>query len=239
MRRLSGSVLIAGLTIGLMPSSVKGVQPSDRVFLLLVDDLHLDFRSTPRMRELVIRRVLPVLLRDGGSVGVVTTGYSSVSMAPTTDGDGALSVVRRITGNASRSDQILDPRQSDEQLWRAKVAIATAKDAIKALNEMSAGQKVLLYFSGGYGGQVVETELADLASAASRSGVAIYTFEARGLVGGPYPAPGVADERAWTAYARDAQNGLRNLAESTGGWMVSAPGELENWIAQVVRTASH
>src|SRR4029450_6099353 len=55
-----------------------------RVFLVLLDSLHLDFRSTPRTREL-IKKMLKLLIHEGDMFGIVTTGYSSISEQLTYD----------------------------------------------------------------------------------------------------------------------------------------------------------
>src|SRR5689334_7028966 len=47
-----------------------------RVFLIFIDDLHLDFRMTPRTRDLM-QRMLKNLVHDGDMFGIVSTGTSS------------------------------------------------------------------------------------------------------------------------------------------------------------------
>ncbi len=44
-----------------------------RIFLLFVDDLHLDFRNTPRIRDL-FKKISTELIHDGDMFGIVSTG---------------------------------------------------------------------------------------------------------------------------------------------------------------------
>lgn len=222
------------LAVLLAVAGLGRTQAEERVFLLFVDDLHLEFRSTPRVRELMTRRILPMVSRDGSLVGLVTTGYSSVAIKATRDQEALLSGIPMITGSALPPDEILDPRGTGESLRRATIAIATARDAIKTMASVSEGHKAMIYLSGGYGGQDVAADLLDLASEAHRAGVAIHAFEARGLVGASGPPPSPANDAAWQAYSREAYDSLLRLADSTGGQMVSTQGEVDAAIAQMV-----
>ena len=228
MKRLSRVIVFTVLATWFGSPAAPGAQGSGHLFVLFVDDLHLEFRSTPRLRELMVRRILPVLTREQQLIAVVTTGYSSVSIAPTTEMEVALSGIRRITGSGLRPDEILAPRGPDEGLHRARIAIATARQTIEALATRATGRKVVvIYLSGGYGEARVATDLSELASTANRVNATVHAFESRGLVGGPSPAPSVANESAWMAYYSDAQNSLRALAFATGGQMVSSPSEVD------------
>ncbi len=54
------------------------------MFLIFIDDLHLDFRMTPRTRDLM-KRMLKNLVHDGDMFGIVSTGTSSISEQLTYD----------------------------------------------------------------------------------------------------------------------------------------------------------
>jgi hypothetical protein len=212
----------------------QGREP--QLFLVFVDDLHLDFRSTPRLRELT-KKVMRLLIQDGDRLALVTTGYSSVAVAPTSDSQQIISGLSRITGGGLRADQNVDPEQGAERTRRATIAIATARDAVRVMASKANGPFAVLYFSGGYAGQSVEADLFELVSDAFRASAVIYAFAPR-LVGGPMPPPSVGNESAWDAYERAAQDSLRNLAGSTGGQLVSSIGEFDSALAQIARTAN-
>ena len=69
-----------------------------RVFLLFVDDLHMDFQNTPRIRE-IFRKMLKNLIHDGDMWGMVSTGTSSISIDLTYDRALLDDAINRISGN--------------------------------------------------------------------------------------------------------------------------------------------
>jgi hypothetical protein len=86
-------------------------------------------------------------------VAIISTGSSSVAVAPTSNVARLTSGLSRITGGGLKPNQILDPEWADERLSRAKIAIAAARDAIRVVASRVAGPVVVLYFSGGYAEQ--------------------------------------------------------------------------------------
>jgi hypothetical protein len=236
MRQLCGSIVFVVVqALGWASWDVEGAQQSNRLLVLLVDDLHFDFRATPRMRDMLVRRILPPLIRDDDSVGLVTTGYSSIAIAPTRDREAVLAEIRNIVGSAIRADDLLAPASTDERLRRAVVAIGTARDAIQAMASITARTKTLLYVSGGYGDGRVAPDLSELVAAANRANVTIHAFDALGLAGGPAPVPSATNSAAWLTYSRDAFDSLQRLADSTGGQIVSRPEDLDTAITQMTR----
>jgi VWFA-related protein len=213
-----------------------------RIFLLVLDDLHLEFRETPRTRALVTRILLTVV-HDGDLVGVVTTGYSSISERLTYDRQVAESAIRRVTGGGLRPEQIFDGRQLGEVRNRARVAFTTAHDLLKQLEGVRNRRKTVVLVSGGYdvdptrGGSPpsdtdLARELAELTRAANRANATIHAIDPRGLVLGADPPQGVpvAD---WNAYLRDAQDSLRVLAMETGGQLIANQNEVDTALQRI------
>ena len=54
------------------------------IFLIIVDDLHLDFRNTGRIRDL-FKRISRTLVHEGDMFSIVSTGPSSLAIDPTYD----------------------------------------------------------------------------------------------------------------------------------------------------------
>jgi len=77
---------------------VPSAQPTVR-WLIVVDDLHFDFRNTGHVRTLV-KTVVAVLFRDGDEVAMYSTGPSALSVAWTSDHRIVENAVRNIAGNA-------------------------------------------------------------------------------------------------------------------------------------------
>jgi VWFA-related protein len=137
----------------ILPRNRPTNDAAGRVFLLFIDDLHLDFRSTPRTREL-IQKMLKSLIHDGDMFGIVTTGTSSISQQLTYDRQILSSAVERITGNGLKAQEVIQGGQGangpTELRHRAHVAFSTAYDLMKNLEKLQNRRKAVIYISSGY-----------------------------------------------------------------------------------------
>jgi VWFA-related protein len=137
----------------ILPPTRPTNDAAGRVFLLFVDDLHLDFRSTPRTRDL-FNRMLRNLIHEGDMFGIVTTGTSSLSIQLTYDRQVLQDAIKRITGNALRTEDIIKGQQSSrgptELRHRAHVAFSTAYELMKNLEQLRNRRKAVIYVSSGY-----------------------------------------------------------------------------------------
>ncbi len=61
---------------------------SGRIFLFFVDDLHLQFQNTGRVRDL-FKKIAKNLVHDGDMFGIVSSGPSSIAVDMTYDRDAA------------------------------------------------------------------------------------------------------------------------------------------------------
>ncbi len=131
-----------------------------RVFLIFVDDLHLDFRQTPRTREL-IKKMLRNLIHEGDMFGIVSTGTSSISEQLTYDRQVLESAISRVTGGGLRSEDIIKGMQGaqgpTELRYRAHVAFSTAYELMKNLENLKNRRKAVIYISSGYDFNPFET----------------------------------------------------------------------------------
>ena len=143
-----------------LPASRPTSDAAGRVFLLFIDDLHLDFRSTPRVRSL-IEKMLTNLIHEGDLLGIVSTGPSSISQDLTYDRQVLAAAVKRITGGGLRADEIIKGMQSAQGLaelrYRAHVAFSTAYDLMTNLEGLRNRRKAVLYVSSGYDFNPFET----------------------------------------------------------------------------------
>ncbi len=131
-----------------------------RVFLIFIDDLHLDFRLTPRTRDLM-NRMLKNLVHDGDMFGIVSTGTSSISEQLTYDRQVLEAAVGRVTGGGLRPDDLIKSMQSAqgpaELRYRAHVAFSTAYQLMKNLEAVRNRRKAVIYISSGYDFNPFET----------------------------------------------------------------------------------
>jgi VWFA-related protein len=126
---------------------------SGRIFLFFVDDLHLQFQNTGRVREL-FKKVAKNLVHDGDMFGIVSSGPSSIAIDMTYDRNRLDEAIKKIAGNELKpSDIIQGPSGSEgpsEVRYRAHVAFSTVEDTLNNLEKVHNRRKALVYVSDGY-----------------------------------------------------------------------------------------
>ncbi len=144
----------------ILPPSRPTNDAAGRIFLVFLDDLHLDFQSTPRVREL-IKKMLRNLIHEGDMFGIVSTGTSSISEQLTYDRQVLEGAISRATGGALKPEDIIKGQQSAqgnaELRYRAHVAFSTAYDLMKNLEQVRNRRKAVIYISSGYDFNPFET----------------------------------------------------------------------------------
>jgi VWFA-related protein len=124
-----------------------------RVFLVFIDDLHLDFSETPRLRTL-LKDMLRNLIHEGDMFGVVSTGTSSISQQLTYDRQILEGISNRIAGGGMKPQDIINASNAvgpgSELRHRAHVAFSTAYDLVNNLQQISDRRKAVVFISSGY-----------------------------------------------------------------------------------------
>jgi VWFA-related protein len=124
-----------------------------RIFLIFVDDLHLDFRNTGRIRDL-FKRIHKNLVHDGDMFGIVSTGPSSIAVDLTYDQKRLVEAMNKIAGNGLKPGEIINgPEGSQgpsEVRYRAHVAFSTLMDILDRLEKVHNRRKAVIYVSEGY-----------------------------------------------------------------------------------------
>ena len=137
----------------ILPAARPTNDTAGRVFLIFIDDLHLDFRLTPRTRDLM-QRMLKNLVHDGDMFGIVSTGTSSISEQLTYDRQVLESAVSRVTGSGLRPEDLIKTAQTSqgpaELRYRAHVAFSTAYQLMRNLEQLRNRRKAVIYISSGY-----------------------------------------------------------------------------------------
>ena len=136
-----------------LPESRPAPGSSGRVFFVFVDDAHLNFRDTARVRQL-FKQISDELIHDGDLFGVVSTGTSSIAINPTYDRRRLAEAAQKLAGGALTSTDILSaPSGSQgpaEVRHKAHVAFSTARDIVAQLEQIHDRRKALIYISNGY-----------------------------------------------------------------------------------------
>ncbi len=126
---------------------------SGRIFLFFVDDQHLQFGNTGRIREL-FKKISKELVHDGDLFGIVSSGPSSIQVDMTYDRTRIDEAIKKMTGNELKPTEIINgsggPGGPTEIRYRAHVAFSTMNDALKNLELVHNRRKALVWVSDGY-----------------------------------------------------------------------------------------
>src|SRR5919202_2452480 len=105
---------------------------SGRIFLFFVDDLHLQFQASGRVREL-FKKISKTLIHDGDLFGIVSSGPSSISVDMTYDRKRLDQAINKITGDGLKPSEIVQGASGSggptELRYRAHVAFSTMEEA--------------------------------------------------------------------------------------------------------------
>jgi VWFA-related protein len=137
----------------ILPPKRAVADVSGRIFLFFVDDLHLQFNNTGRIRDL-FKRISRDLVHDGDMFGIVSSGPSSIAIDMTYDKSRIDEAIKKIAGNELKPTDIINgPSGAEgpsEVRYRAHVAFSTMYDALKNLETVHNRRKALVWVSDGY-----------------------------------------------------------------------------------------
>ena len=137
----------------ILPPTKPTNDAAGRIFIIFVDDLHLDFRNTGRIRDL-FKKISKELIHEGDMFGIVSTGPSSLAIDLTYDRKRLDVAINKISGAGLALKDILDQPEGAQGVaeirYRAHVAFSTAYDIMKSLEQVHNRRKAFIYVSNGY-----------------------------------------------------------------------------------------
>ena len=137
----------------LLPPPRPTNDASGRIFLILVDDLHMDFRNTGRIRD-IFKKIRKELIHDGDMFAIVSTGPSSIAQDATYDIKRLDEAINKISGAGLKPSEIIETPDGSqgppEVRYRAHVAFSTAYEMLQNLKQVHNRRKALIYVSNGY-----------------------------------------------------------------------------------------
>jgi VWFA-related protein len=144
------------------PSAPEGVilptvrrinDTSGRIFIFFLDDLHLQFQGTGRVRE-IFKKIERNLIHDGDLFGIVSSGPSSLSIDLTYDKKRLMEAIEKMTGDGMKPSDIISMSNTaggpTELRHRAHVAFSTMIQALNNLEKVHDRRKALVWVSEGY-----------------------------------------------------------------------------------------
>jgi len=242
-----GTVVLKPKPIGAVRSAPASpvTAPHGTIWLIFVDDLHVDFRSTGRLRGL-LKTISSELIHVGDMFGIGSSGPSSLSIDVTSDRKLLEVAIAKTYGNALTLSDTLRLTNgavySNEVRVRATLALSAAYEMMMSLEQVHNRRKAFIYIGNGYTfdlspdgsattsgtspflGQSsdfavarLRDHLLELTRRARHSLVTIFAIDPRGLAGAPTMDPSV-DSVAWRNYWTNTRNSLRMMSEPTGGF---------------------
>ena len=137
----------------ILPPSRPKNDTAGRIFLIIVDDLHLDFRNTGRIRDL-FKKISKQLVHEGDMFSIVSTGPSSLAIDPTYDRKILDEAIKKITGSGLKPSDIIQGSEGadgpSEVRYRAHVAFSTAYDMLTQMEKINNRRKAVIWVSNGY-----------------------------------------------------------------------------------------
>jgi len=230
---------------------------TQRIVVFFVDDLHLDFNNTARLRDL-LRRVAAELARDGDLVAFASDGPSQIPGAMSADPAATAEAIQRVAGYGLRPKEIrsdLARGGPSEVLYRAHVALTAACEQIERRQEYRGRRKTLVFVSNGFDvGPLtaardpitvstrpaspdrnfsVGADFAALVAAARRTSVILHTLDAGSMIGNEGSPDPSFSQTEWERFRTARQATLAELSGATGGLTVTSAGDLEAALKQI------
>ena len=130
--------------------------PSDstgRIFLFFVDDLHLQFRNSARVRQ-IFKKISEQLVHQGDLFGIVSSGPSSIAIDMTYDRNRIDEAIEKIHGSGLSPMELIQTSTGTEGpaelRHRANVAFSTMSEGLAILERVNNRRKALVWVSEGY-----------------------------------------------------------------------------------------
>jgi VWFA-related protein len=136
-----------------LPPVRRVTDTSGRIFLFFVDDLHLQFQNSGRVREL-FKKIARNLVHDGDLFGIVSSGPSSIAIDMTYDKKRLDEAINKIAGSGLKPTEIIQHGSGSEGptelRYNAHVAFSTMREGLENLEKVHNRRKALVWVSEGY-----------------------------------------------------------------------------------------
>lgn len=137
----------------LLPTVRPANQAAGRVFLLVIDDLHLNVHDTPHVRAL-LKKIAATLIHEGDLFAVISTGPSAIEEQVTYDRHRLQAAIGKVKGSGLELQDLFETPEGaqgpPDVRRRAHVAFSTAYRLLQNLGQVRDRRKALILISNGY-----------------------------------------------------------------------------------------
>jgi len=206
--------LVTGSMVQSRPATLARA-PAGIAWLIFVDDLHMDFRNTGRIREF-LQFISGRLMRDEDVVVIRASGPSPVTMGATSDRAVIDAAIRKVSGAGLQPREISELAKDPVGEIDTRLAL-TFSSAATLLDTVPERRRAVLYISNGYDSERGRTFASLFSRAAQQAQVQVFAVNASGLLdAAPMYDPRV-DADLWKQMVASRRQSLRAIAEPTGG----------------------
>lgn len=142
----------------ILPTAPPPVDASGRIFVIFIDDLHLQVDDTARAKQ-VLYTMRDTLLHDGDQITMVGTGYSGIDgyslMYYYTHNHARLDeAISKLLGSGMSPEEVINATQTNDGpaglRYNLDTAFRTAYDILDQLSKFTNRRKAFVYVSSGY-----------------------------------------------------------------------------------------
>lgn len=142
----------------IMPAARPPVDTSGRIFVVFIDDLHLQTADTPIAKN-VLRIMRDTVLHDGDQITIVGTGYSGIDGYPLMyyykrNHARLDEAIDKVYGSGMSPEEIINASQTNTGpaglRYNMDTAFRTAYDILSQLEHFTNRRKAFIYLSSGY-----------------------------------------------------------------------------------------
>jgi VWFA-related protein len=139
----------------ILPPARRATDTSGRIFIIFIDDMHLQALDTPQVRR-ALGQIRDELIHEGDLVGLVSTGYSSCEVNLSYDYNHLRynECLNKVMGSAMTPQEIITMPNTAEGpaglRYNAHVAFKTAYGMLAQAEEITGRRKSFIYVSSGY-----------------------------------------------------------------------------------------
>lgn len=149
----------AAATVGegliLPPSRTITADQSGRIFIIFIDDMHIQALDSVKARR-VLEQIRDTVVHDGDLIGIVSTGYSSISIDLNYDYKRTRfnEAIGKLLGGGMTPQEIIQAAQTQDGpaglRHNAFVAFSTVYDILAQAEKVPNRRKAFIYLSAGY-----------------------------------------------------------------------------------------
>lgn len=137
----------------ILPPVRKIVDTTGRIFLFFVDDLHMQFGNTGRVRQL-FKKIGQNLVHEGDLFGIVSSGPSSISIDMTYDRRRLDEAIEKMSGSGLKPSEIINRGTGSEGptelRYNAHVSFSVMQEAMNNLEKVTNRRKAVVWVGEGY-----------------------------------------------------------------------------------------